>query len=140
MTPKQFRQKEQENVPVYTPVILDMSLVIELRKERGVKRFDEFPENTKAIYLNVAKCFPGVQVWACGSRVRGDYKSWKDNFFEWLARSAAGMKDKRYSDFDFWTTGTPVCELPKNTDHVRGRVPENEKIPIPIYVELGTTP
>lgn len=139
MTPEQFKQKEQKNVPVSQPVELDMSGIMELRKERGVKSFNEFPEHTKRVYLQVAKCFPGVQVWACGSRVRGDFKSWNNNFYEWLARSEAGMKDKRHSDFDFWTTGTPVCELPKNTDHVRGPIPENEKIPIPIYVELVST-
>lgn len=121
------------------PIARDLSSVEQLRKVRGVKTFDDFPPATQRVYLEVAKCFPGVQVWACGSRVRGDYVETGDYFFVKEARKMAGMKRKEQSDFDFWTTGKPVRELPENTEQVRCRVPENEKVAIPIFndVELG---
>ena len=134
------------------PITRDLSGVEALRKTRGVKTFADFPESTKAVYLEVAKCFPGVQVWACGSRVRGDcidtpviQENGQHKRGAWLeyanvirARKAAGMKDKVKSDFDFFVSpdAEQVGELPKGAERVRCRMPENERIEIPIYVEL----
>ena len=56
-----------------TPIKRDLSGVDHLRQLRGVKTFADFPRSTQDIYLQVARCFPGWQVWAVGSRVRGDY-------------------------------------------------------------------
>lgn len=125
-----------------TPIVRDFSGVERLRKLRGVKTWEGFTESTKAIYLAVARCFPGVQVYACGSRVRGDYRNIDDDFTVNLARESAGMKLKQESDFDFFIYGQPepVRPLPPNTEQVKCRVPENEFIPIPIFengMELG---
>lgn len=121
-----------------TPITRDYSGVETLRNIRGVRSFDQFPPNTQAVYLAVARCFPDVQVWACGSRVRGDYVLPDDG--DWIReqREKAGMKPKQESDFDFWIEGTPepVEELPPNTEQAKCRVPENEKVMIPIYVGL----
>ncbi len=135
-------QKSLTNTPKNhwgEPLQFDFSGVEYLRGVRGAKSFDDFPPATQRVYLRVARCFPGVQVWACGSRVRGDYVDAGDCSFVNEARKMAGMKAKPESDFDFWTTGKPVCELPENTEQVRCRVPENEKVAIPIFndVELG---
>lgn len=120
------------------PITRDLSGVEELRKLRGVKTFADFPESTKAVYLEVAKCFPGVQVWACGSRVRGDYREKNDYFFVNIAREMAGMKMKDESDFDFLVApdAVQVGELPENTERVRCRIPESELIEIPVYYGL----
>ena len=121
-----------------TPITRDFSGVEKLRKLRGVKTFDDFPESTKAVYMEAARCFPGWQVWACGSRVRGDYREKNDYFFVNIAREMAGMKMKDESDFDFLVApdAVQVGELPENTERVRCRIPESELIEIPVYYGL----
>lgn len=118
-----------------TPVHRDLSGVEELRKLRGVKTFEEMPLYVQRVYLEVARCFPNIQVWACGSRVRGDYIEPGDYFFVKIAREMAGMKPKKESDFDFFIYGKahPVCALPPNTELVKCRIPEKELIAIPIF-------
>lgn len=136
MTAEQFRQREIENAPKGKPITRDLSGVEYLRELRGVKTFEEMPLYVQRIYLDVARCFSGVQVWAVGSRVRGDYVEPGDGDSIRAARKAAGMKDKQESDFDFLildNTAQPVCELPENTERVRVRVPENEMVAIPIW-------
>ena len=117
------------------PVERDLSDIIKLRNERGVTAFFEFPLETQKIYKRVAKCFPHSQVWAVGSRVRGDFARQDDSDFIKQARAKAGMKPKEFSDFDFIVSADAeqVGELPYNTERVKCRVPENEMIPIPIY-------
>lgn len=162
MTAEQFKQREIENALKGEPVARDTTGVEWLREHRGVKCFEDFPYLTKRIYLNVAECFPGVQVYAVGSRVRGDYVDCADvvsqyvvysrlgkaetgneqtTFLEFvrLARNRAGMKFKQESDFDFLildSEGQPVCELPENTERVRVKVPKEEMIEIPIYENI----
>lgn len=131
-----------------TPITRDFSGVKQIRKLRGVKTFDDFPESTKAVYLEIAKCFPGVQVWACGSRVRGDYvdkepsRDDRERHDSWVCsiiwREKAGMKLKEESDFDFLVApnAVQVGELPENTERVRCRIPESELIEIPVYYGL----
>ena len=139
-----------------TPIKRDLSGVEHLRQLRGVKTFADFPQSTQDIYLQVARCFPGWQVWAVGSRVRGDYidipeiqENGKHKRGDWLeysnvirAREAAGMKDKVNSDYDFLVSPEAVQtgELPPDTERVKCRIPETEKIEIPIFqngMELG---
>jgi len=123
------------------PIKRDLSGIMELRAMRGVNAFDEMPTSTQRIYLEVAKCFPGVQVWAVGSRVRGDWTKATDGKWIKEARADAGMKPKTESDFDFLVSPDAVQtgELPPNTERVRCRIPINERIEIPIYygLELG---
>lgn len=136
MTAEQFKKREIENASKGEPVSRDLSGVEYLRQLRGVKTFEEMPLYVRRVYLDVARCFPGVQVWAVGSRVRGDYVEPGDGLEIRAARKAAGMKEKQESDFDFLTldsTAQPVCELPENTERVRVRVPENEMVAIPIF-------
>ena len=142
MTAEQFKKREIENAPKGEPVSRDLSGVEYLRQLRGVKTFEEMPLYVRRVYLDVARCFPGVQVWAVGSRVRGDYVEPGDGVEVRAARVAAGMKDKRESDFDFLildSTAQPVCELPENTERVRVRVPENEMVAIPIWTKNETS-
>lgn len=102
---------------------------------RGVRLFDQMPTKTRKVYLAVAKCFPGVQVWAVGSRVRGDYVDQMDGELVRGARSKAGMKPKLESDFDFLVApdAVQVGELPPNTERVKCLIPESEKVKIPVY-------
>ena len=122
-----------------TPITRDLSGVEILREIRGVRLFDQMPTMTRWIYGNVARCFPGVQVWAVGSRVRGDYVLESDG--DWIreARRKAGMKNKAESDFDFLVApgAVQVGELPPNTERVRVRIPDTEKIEIPIFYGYG---
>lgn len=142
MTAEQFKKREIENASKGEPVSRDLSGVEYLRQLRGVKTFEEMPLYVRRVYLGVAKCFPSVQVWATGSRVRGDYVEPGDGVEVRDARVAAGMKDKQESDFDFLvldSTAQPVCELPENTERVRVRVPENEMVAIPIWTKNETS-
>ena len=113
----------------------DLTAIQELRNGRGVKAFHEMPPMHKAAYLCIASHYPGVQVYACGSRVRGDYVDlWsKPHIRE--ARSAAGMRDKKESDFDFVLSQnvTPIDFLPRWADRVTCQVPASEMVKIPIY-------
>ena len=105
-----------------------------MRSIRGVTYFEEFPKATQEIYLKIAACFPAHDVWACGSRVRGDYVEAAENYeFVRKARRLAFMAEKETSDFDFWTTpdAKQVGELPKGADRCKVRVPDEEKILIP---------
>ena len=155
MTAEQFRQRETGNAPKGEPMTRDLSGVEYLRQLRGVKTFEEMPLYVQRVYLDVARCFPGVQVWAVGSRVRGEWldvfafreigfsiaDSWREYARVLKVRKAAGMKDKKQSDFDFLildSTAQPVCELPENTERVRVRVPGNEMVAIPIFKQNNT--
>lgn len=136
---KQKRMVKTEKNRWGTPIERDISGVEILREIRGVRLFDQMPTMTRWIYGDVARCFPGIQVWAVGSRVRGDYVLETDG--EWIraARRKAGMKDKVESDYDFLVApdAVQVGELPPNTERVRCRIPDNEKIEIPIFYGDG---
>ena len=124
-------------------VVNDTKEIESLRRLRRVRRFSDFPDFTKNVYQNIAGCFPGIQVYACGSRVRGDYIDWLtlDNtpslsqMLVESAREKAGMKKKFDSDYDYWAAPEfqPVSKPPINTDRCRLRIPEKEKIPLPMW-------
>lgn len=124
-----------------TPIKRDLSGVEILREIRGVRLFDQMPTRTRWVYSDIARCFPGIQVWAVGSRVRGDYVMERDGDFIREARRKAGMKDKVESDFDFLVSpdAVQVGDLPPNTERVKCLVPKNERIEIPVFygMELG---
>lgn len=106
----------------------------ELINARRVNHWREFPAGTKARYTAIAESFPGIQVYACGSRVRGDYIEANDpeQIRQW--RKAAGKSDKQRSDFDFWapTAAVPLFEVPKGGDRIKHGIAETEKIAIPM--------
>lgn len=137
MTPAEFKEREKRRWPETKAVApRDMSGVEWLRSLRGVKRFEQFPERTRRVYLEAARCFPGVRVFACGSRVRGDYVEAGDGSEVRGARRRAGMRDKAESDFDFFVPDSRVeasGQLPKGAQRVRARVPLNELVEIPVW-------
>lgn len=104
-------------------------------ERRRAKTFNDLPPYMREQYGVIASHFPGIQVWACGSRVAGDYvEPWDDDEIRVL-RDANFKQPKRQSDFDFWIEGnpTPVGNLPTWADHVRGRISENERITIEMW-------
>lgn len=125
--------------PELKTIAIDNADLLEIRKRYRVSRYEDFPDFTKAIYNSIARCFAGFQVYACGSRVRGDYID--PDHPEFLrvnyARKKAMMKPVTESDFDFWVepgaiqvkNGTP------SHDRARLRIPEKEKVAIPIHYE-----
>jgi hypothetical protein len=74
---------------------------IKIRDSRKVLSFDQFPESTKAVYLAIADHFPGVQIYATGSRVNGDYIDGNSLFSVRYMRKELGKAEKDISDFDF---------------------------------------
>lgn len=104
-----------------------------LQAVRKVTCWPQFPAATKAIYLTIARCYPGVQLHACGSRVKGYYADPGDTEAI-TARRAMGHPD-RTSDFDFIAPpgAKPVCPLPPLADQAHEFPREGCSIPIPVY-------
>jgi len=130
---------QTEGAKNYTRIVVKNDELLKIRELYRVSKFEAFPPETKAVYTAVAKCFPGFQVYACGSRVRGDYVDFNEaNRHEKIviqARKAAGMKHREQSDYDFWVApgAVQVGALPQNSERARLRIPESEKVAIPIY-------
>ena len=125
--------------PEYKKITVDNSMLLKIREKYGVTSFDQMPAYTQAVYYSVSKCFPGFQVYACGSRVRGDYFEVGHPEFltVHIARQKAMMKQTPQSDYDFWVepAAIQIKDLPPNCDRARLRIPEKEKVAIPIYYE-----
>ena len=133
-----YHNVRKENQPELKKITVDNSLLLKIREKYGVTKFEQMPGYTQAVYSAVAKCFPGFQVYACGSRVRGDYvdgATHADDTIVLQARKSAGMRARENSDYDFWVepSAVQVKDLPPNCDRCRLRIPENEKVAIPIY-------
>ncbi len=131
----QWHISQSEAMEKGDPIEKNDWLLNSIRCSRWAYSFSDFPEKTRAVYAAISARFPGAQVWACGSRVRGDYVDGPDDIILRAARRLARMKDKEFSDFDFWTApdAEQVGALPENVDRCRVRVPENEKIAIPMW-------
>lgn len=128
-------QMEQHKIEIgKTPTIRRKAKPRKFERRRA-KSFDDLPPYMRQQYGEIASHFPGIQVWACGSRVAGDYvEPWDDPEIA-LLRAANFKQPKSQSDFDFWIEGspTPVGDLPTWADHVRGRISENERIKIEMW-------
>lgn len=107
---------------------------VQLIERRRVIRWSDFPARTQSIYLSIAQNFPAEAVFACGSRVRGDYVEIDDPGVVRQWRAMAGKADKLVSDFDFYVSlsAVPVDPLPDYCDRLRHGIPEAEKILVPM--------
>lgn len=107
---------------------------LKLIEKRRVRCWEDFDEKTQGVYRHIADLFPGSDVYACGSRVRGDYTEYLDQpeVKEW--RKRAGKAEKERSDYDFFAPLNAICygEIPEYADRLRHGIPENEKILIPM--------
>ena len=105
-----------------------------LIEQRRITTWDDFSKGTQFSYRIIAELFPGHDVYACGSRVRGDYVSGSDSDVvrEW--RRQAGKAAKFASDYDFWVdlSAEPMGGIPEWADRLRHGVPDDEKILIPM--------
>ena len=132
-----YHINEAEKNKGFEKVELDLSEIEKMRKSRGFGDWRMMNWQQKEIYGLIAECFPGSQVYACGSQVRGDYIS--DDICDYTeiyeARKLAGMRVDRNSDFDFWVHPTikPSMCLPAKSDRYRGKFNEKEMVAIPIY-------
>ena len=130
-----YHINEAEKNKGFEKVEIDLSHIELIRKNARVREFSDFDYQKKGRYLSIAKCYPGSQVFACGSQVRGDYF---DNFnMEGIiqAREKAGMQTHRVSDYDYWVHPTVLNAsiLPEYSDRYRGKFNEKEMVAIPIY-------
>jgi hypothetical protein len=107
----------------------------QLRSERGAVTYEGMAQNARQMYQRVKECYIGVPVYACGSRVRGDYVDMWNAPGDGVrsARIEAGMPDKKESDFDYWLSGEyeTNANVPPVCDRVRCVVPNSEKIMLP---------
>ena len=104
-------------------------------KSRSVSEFHEMPAYTRHIYGCIADCFPGIQVYAVGSRVNGDYVDADSPAEIRRARREAGKAEKHESDFDFWIAErvSPVGYLPMLSDRLFYLPPGEKKILGPMW-------
>ena len=104
-------------------------------KSRSVSEFHEMPAYTRHIYGCIADCFPGIQVYAVGSRVNGDYVDADSPAEIRRARREAGKAEKHESDFDFWIAErvSPVGYLPMLSDRLFYLPPGERKILVPMW-------
>jgi len=104
-------------------------------KSRSVSEFHEMPAYTRHIYGCIADCFPGIQVYAVGSRVNGDYVDADSPAEIRRARREAGKAEKHESDFDFWIAErvSPVGYLPMLSDRLFYLPPGEKKILVPMW-------
>lgn len=102
---------------------------------RAVSAFHEMPAYTQHIYGCIADCFPGIQVYAVGSRVNGDYVDADSPAEIRRARREAGKAEKHESDFDYWVAEqvSPVGDLPLLSDRLFYLPPGEKKIPVPMW-------
>lgn len=131
-----YHINEAEKNKGFENVELDLSEIEAIRHKRHAKNWIDFNIEQQIMYEAIANCFPGTQVFACGSQVRGDYI--RHTFPESRlvrARKLAGMRVDRISDYDFWVHPSiqQTKELPINADRYRGKFNENEMVAIPIY-------
>ena len=107
-----------------------------LSEQRAIFDWNGFDTVTAMRYTIIAGLFPGRQVFACGSRVRGDYIDANSPPFVLEARKLAGKATKDESDYDFFIPGPhiePVNQLPKWADYVRHIAPDETIIQIPMW-------
>jgi len=113
----------------------DITGIEQLRAERGAKMYEGMAQNARKVYQALKEQYIGTNIFACGSRVRGDYVDMWDMEGSNVrrARIAAGMPDKKESDFDFWLSGNYETKqgVPPICDRVRCMVPLNEMIMLP---------
>ncbi len=128
-----YHINEAEKNKGFEKVELDMTEIGAIRKRKAISRWDDFDAYQKRMYLSIGKCYPGSQVFACGSQVRGDHMTMDSHIIS--ARKKAGMRTDRESDFDYWIhPNIPTAALiPAESDRYRGKFNEKEMVAIPIY-------
>ena len=104
-------------------------------KSRAPASFEKMDVQTQQRYGMIYDCFPGIQIFACGSRVNGDYvDTWSEPHIREMRR-ALGKADKDESDFDFWVPSniSPVSILPTFADRLFYLPAGERKIPVPMW-------
>lgn len=118
-----------------------------IAKSRSFSTFAQMPTYMQDRYMQIASLFPGVQFYACGSRVNGEYiETWSGSGIKKL-RGTLNKPDKKESDYDFCIDIPAHIDkkgegdflnivkdsAPKWSDLMRTGIPPNEKIPIPMW-------
>lgn len=132
----QWHIKQMTNQPTYKRIVFRASPKWDRTvKAREVSTFDEMPKYMRDKYGEIASHFPGHRVFACGSRVRGDYvEKWHTDEIR-KQRKEAFKADKIESDFDFFVDGSPhpIGTLPVWADYMHGTIHENKFVEVATY-------
>lgn len=130
-----YHIKEAEKNQGFEKVEVDICDIEKIRLSRCVKTWDGFDIVQKVSYTSIAEAYPGVQVYACGSQVRGDYMEYPVFEFVKQAREKAGMRTDRISDYDYWVhPHAKQCGvLPNYADRFRGKFNPDKMVAIPIH-------
>lgn len=127
--------------------VTDISEAESIARGRAFTEFLQMPEYMRARFLQIADLFPGVQFYACGSRVTGEYvEKWSGKGIKQL-RKVLRKADKEESDYDVCVIGQQKARngklitreqirksLPQWADLLNHGVPDNEKIAIPMWI------
>lgn len=137
----------------------EMSYIKTITQRRRFTSFDMMPDYMILKYLTIAALFPGVQLCACGSRVKGEYIDdistalHNPNFEIWSPvivwmRRMLRKTPKENSDYDFLFEKLPTGinfeqvrkKLPEWADVFVHDLPESEKIQIPMGWDFERLP
>ena len=120
----------------------------QIADSRRFETWEQMPAYMRANYLRIADCYAGSQVFACGSRVNGEYvERWHGEEIREM-RNNLMKSEKEESDYDF--TGPEirknrrfVCEgsethyaskdLNINADYIHHQNQNEHKIQIPMW-------
>lgn len=118
-----------------------------IAERRRVSHFGQMDTYNQVKFCHLANLFPGIQVWATGSRVNGTYigSLGYDRFYGPILlnymRRQFSKESEKVSDFDIWIdpkeSGITFAEmrerLPSWADLLPHSVPDRDKIPIPMW-------
>jgi len=125
----------QRRAPVVGTAFVVPESWLEYVERTRCETWADFPNFVKAAYLELTSFYPGVQLYACGSRVEGGaVDMWSEQRVRVL-REAAGRSNKLASDFDYIAPGTVSQPdgIPGHFDRVRTLPPGEHKIAIPMW-------
>lgn len=119
-------------------VLQESAAAVEIAQSRAFSQFGQMPTYMQAKYFELAALFPGVQLYACGSRVTGRYVELFSGASIRKMRAGLNLPDKPESDYDICVDRPADLAamreaLPPWADLLNHGVPDHEKIPIPMW-------
>lgn len=143
---------DNQPLPVHFPPIAENIApnpdALRIANKRRFSSFDEMPKHMKFKYMTISALFPGLELYACGSRVKGEYIDETANSAVRWMRSQFRKSQKIESDYDFIFQKKPDGitfeqvrkKLPAWADVLVHGVPDDEKILIPMGWDFERLP
>jgi hypothetical protein len=100
-----YHIEHAESMPKGTPVVYEATESdAQLIESRAVSDFSQLPIGTQRQYMRLVDLYPGIQLYATGSRIDGTYVDADSLLAIGEMRERIGKQPKQESDYDFTTT------------------------------------